>query len=107
MLARESWFPTFSALAKFPDSPDFSFITPKAGVDQTAPDLSNFGARLTGWVQPDVTGSYRFFLRSDDGSELYVNGTAGGEPPDPLVDNPAAVGEIPVAGLSRNLEIRA
>jgi len=33
---------------------------------QTSPDLQQFGTRITGWVAPDVTGDYTFFLRSDD-----------------------------------------
>ena len=81
--------------AKFPDSPDEQFYTPKAGVDQTNPDLSNFGARITGWVEPSVAGDYTFFLRSDDGSELYINETPGGDPPDILVAPLAAFVETP------------
>ena len=81
--------------AKFPDSPDRQFYTSKAGVDQTNPDLSNFGARITGWVEPTVAGNYTFFLRSDDGSELYINETAGGDPPDILVDVFDAIVETP------------
>jgi hypothetical protein len=74
------------ASPKFPDSPDRTFYTGIAGVPQTNPDLNNFGVRITGWVSPSVTGTYYFFLRSDDASELFINETAGGNPPDPFVD---------------------
>jgi hypothetical protein len=76
--------------AKFPDAPDKTFYTGIAGVPQTSPDLNDFGVRITGWVSPTVTGSYRFFLRSDDASQLFINSTAGGEPPDPFTDFVAA-----------------
>ncbi len=83
----------FTNTTKFPDNPDRRAYSGKAGVDQTAPDLSNFGVRITGWVEPPVSGSYTFFLRSDDGSELYLNETAGGDPPNPSVDSPIAYEE--------------
>lgn len=78
---------------KFPDSPDRRSYTGKAGVDQSSPDLSNFGVRITGWVEPPVTGTYTFFIRSDDGSEFWINETPGGDPPDPFVDDSAAIEE--------------
>jgi hypothetical protein len=73
------------ASPKFPDNPDRTFYTGIAGVPQTDPDLDDFGVRITGWVSPTVTGTYHFFIRSDDASELFVNETAGGNPPDPFV----------------------
>lgn len=33
----------------------------------------NYGTRVYGWITPEVGGEYRFFLRSDDGSELYLS----------------------------------
>jgi hypothetical protein len=80
---------------KFPDSPDKRFYTGFAGLNQTNPDLSNFAARITGWVEPPVSGTYTFFLRSDDGSELYVNPTPGGNPPEVFVDALAATVQEP------------
>jgi hypothetical protein len=70
---------------KFPDNPDRTFYTGIAGVRQTDPNLDNFGVRISGWVSPSVTGTYHFFLRSDDASDLMVNETPGGDPPDPFV----------------------
>jgi hypothetical protein len=77
----------------FPDSPDRRSYTGFAGVGQSNPDLSNFGVRITGWVEPPVTGNYTFFIRSDDGSEFWINETPGGDPPDPFTDNSAAIEE--------------
>jgi hypothetical protein len=33
----------------------------------------SFGARMSGWLTPTASGSYRFFIGSDDGSRLYVS----------------------------------
>jgi len=57
-------------------TPTLSYYVGGANVPQTSPDVDNFGDRIWGWVKPDVTGTYRFFLRSDDASELYINTTA-------------------------------
>ena len=61
--------------------------TPDAGID-------NFGVRLSGWIKPDVSGEYDFFLRSDDSSELYLNsvnpGAGTNTLPDITVDFPIA-----------------
>jgi len=51
--------------------PDTTYIVagpviPDAGID-------NFGARLSGWLKPDVTGYYDFFTRSDDSSQVFLN----------------------------------
>lgn len=46
----------------------------------TSPALNNvadnFGARLSGWLTPTESGQYRFFLRSDDASELHFSTSA-------------------------------
>jgi hypothetical protein len=44
----------------------------------------NYGGRVTGYVVPPVTGEYKFFLRSDDASELWLSTS----------DNPAALVKI-------------
>lgn len=38
-----------------------------------SPYGDNFGARVTGWIVPPTNGTYKFFLRSDDASELYLS----------------------------------
>jgi hypothetical protein len=63
-------------------------------VPPTSPNVDNFGDRVWGWVKPDVTGDYFFFIRSDDASELYINQTpvAGttNAIPDVQADSPVA-----------------
>ncbi len=36
-------------------------------------DLEDYGARIEGFITPTESGNYTFFLRSDDGSELYLS----------------------------------
>ncbi|QQL43871.1 cadherin domain-containing protein [Sulfuriroseicoccus oceanibius] len=33
----------------------------------------SYGARWTGWVRPDVTGTYYFYITSDDASQLWLS----------------------------------
>lgn len=59
---------------RFPDSPDmvaavFSFDSRDAFPDDSHDD---YGAMIEGYLTPTESGSYDFFLRSDDGSELYI-----------------------------------
>jgi hypothetical protein len=63
---------------RFPNNPDrverlngmvMSFGEPTFG--DTFGD--NIGFRIAGTVTPTVTGQYRFFIRSDDASQLYLN----------------------------------
>jgi hypothetical protein len=63
--------------AKFPNSPDAvlllnSFNTPNGYAEA-------YGARISGWFYPPVTGDYRFFIRSDDASRLYFNPAGAAE----------------------------
>jgi len=34
---------------------------------------NNYGAVIEGWITPEETGQYDFFLRSDDASELWIS----------------------------------
>ena len=36
-------------------------------------EFDSYGARWTGWVRPDVTGTYYFYIASDDHSELWLS----------------------------------
>ncbi len=49
----------------------------------------NFGVVIQGSFTAPETGSYRFFVRSDDASQLFIN-TAGGAAPDPTASTPIA-----------------
>ena len=48
---------------------------------------ASYGARITGFVTPLESGSYEFFLRSDDGGQLWLS----------TDDNPANLGLAPIA----------
>lgn len=60
--------------------PDYALRREARTAFTTAPDLNNvadnFGARLAGWLTPAESGQYRFFIRSDDASELYLSSNA-------------------------------
>lgn len=61
-------------------------------------ETSNFGntwgenmfVKITGVLTVPEAGSYRFFIRSDDGSALFVNST-GAAIPDPTATTPVAI----------------
>lgn len=61
----------------YPRQPDITSVVSTAETPQNFAD--NYGQRLSGWVVPRITGNYRFFLSSDDASQLWLS-------PD---DNPA------------------
>jgi hypothetical protein len=59
----------------FPDNPDqvhylSSFDTRSVFSDNS---LDNYGASIEGWITPPETGSYEFFMRSDDAGELWLS----------------------------------
>lgn len=60
--------------------PDFDRLKPKASGGVTGFDLraarrkNNFGMRFEGYLQVERAGDYTFFLGSDDGSKLYLDG---------------------------------
>ncbi|MFQ5731856.1 MAG: PA14 domain-containing protein, partial [Planctomycetaceae bacterium] len=65
---------------RWPNLPDFSKITPKAGGRAAGFNLklarrtSNFAIRFEGFQQVPRDGDYTFFLRSDDGAKLFIDG---------------------------------
>lgn len=66
--------------------PTFSFYVAGPDVPQSNPNIANFGGRLIGWFQPDVTGYYDFFIRSDDPSQLFLNSVNPGTGTNTLPD---------------------
>lgn len=64
----------------FGSAPDFEAMTPKAsgsvnGFDISARKRDNFfGFRFSGSIQIPTNGTYTFFVRSDDGAMLYIDG---------------------------------
>ena len=55
----------------FPDSPSGSDSLPsfEAPVDWA----DNYGTRIHGYLTPDLTGTYTFWISSDDGGELWLS----------------------------------
>ena len=54
--------------------PPISFPTVASGPNNTG--VSNYGNRLIGYVYPPITGSYYFWIASDDSSNLYLSSDA-------------------------------
>ena len=61
-----------TAAAKFQNNqPDFVYASNNW---RFAPSgMDNYGTRISGFFFPPTTGNYRFYIRSDDGSRLFVN----------------------------------
>ncbi|WP_346187115.1 cadherin domain-containing protein [Rubritalea halochordaticola] len=57
--------------SKFPRQPSFAEVLDRAESDREIGD--NYGSRWTGWITPDVTGDYVFYLASDYSSELWIS----------------------------------
>lgn len=75
-------------------APNSMFFVSGPNIPQTAPDINDFGVRVSGWLKPDVTGWYDFFTRSDDASQVFINavnaGTGTNALPDVTTDLPIA-----------------
>jgi hypothetical protein len=76
-LLRQVWYncgstlSTLTGKATYPNSPDLvdsvtSFVSPIDWAD-------NYGQKLSGLIIPPVTGSYTFWICSDDDSELWLS----------------------------------
>ncbi len=50
-----------------------AFNTDANGLSQVG---DNFGGRISGWITPTETAAYRFFIRSDDSSRLFLSSSA-------------------------------
>lgn len=57
---------------KYPNQPDAQDVIPGARFENT-PRQINYGARVTFFFVPDVTGEYEFFLYNDDEAQLFVS----------------------------------
>jgi len=60
------------ASPKYPGSPDLVRYRTFAGIN-TADEFDNYGARLTGWLIPPVSGNYVFYFASDDQGDLWLS----------------------------------
>ncbi len=57
--------------SKYPDRPDFTTLVGNFAALSGFGD--NYGARVSGFVIPSQTGDYRFFVSSDDASQLFLS----------------------------------
>ncbi|MFZ4773744.1 MAG: LamG-like jellyroll fold domain-containing protein [Terrimicrobiaceae bacterium] len=60
--------------ARFPDSPDTRDQLSAFDVPQSSPtNVENFGTRIYGWINPPQTGTYNFYMCTDDGGKLFLS----------------------------------
>ncbi|MGK0190755.1 MAG: hypothetical protein ACI9R3_006585, partial [Verrucomicrobiales bacterium] len=61
---------------RFPDSPSIDYSTTKIDSTEVFADGPNntYGGRFRGWLIPDETAEYEFFLRADDNGEFSISG---------------------------------
>ena len=87
---------SLTADPRYPNSPDQTYFLTAFDSRTVFPDDSHeaYGAHVTGLFVPPTNGNYIFYLRSDDGAELYLN---------PLGSDPAGrnflVGKTTAGGL--------
>jgi len=60
-----------TAHAKYPYQADVSGVITSAMAPTNYADT--YGQRITGWITPPTSGNYRFFIASDDESELWLS----------------------------------
>ncbi|MFD0895876.1 autotransporter-associated beta strand repeat-containing protein [Luteolibacter ambystomatis] len=64
---------TVASLTSAPGYPEFASTSGPITSAATPSDYADsYGQRLTGWIKPTVSGNYRFYLTSDDDSELWL-----------------------------------
>lgn len=62
-----------TSVAAFPDDPDQ--VLPIYSLQGPRERGSAYGARVRGFIEPPIDGEYRFYISSDDQSELYLSPT--------------------------------
>lgn len=90
-LKYEAWFPPLRDPAlvgteigfllidpNYPASPDLVSYTAGLQTRSVFPDDNHaqYGARVSGFITPQVTGAYNFYIRSDDASQLWISSDA-------------------------------
>ncbi len=59
--------------ANFPENPSWD---DEVALFETPTDMAdNFGGRLYGWLHPDTSGDFTFWVAADDGAELWLSTT--------------------------------
>ena len=64
---------TFAELSQTTQTPTLTKVITSFYGPQTSPDLNNYKSRIRGYIFPQVTGYYTFYIASDDGSELWLS----------------------------------
>ena len=68
-----------SHVSDLTDSPNFPNFPDASGAIANAESPTgygdNYGQRWSGWITPPETGSYRFYIATDDNSELWLSTT--------------------------------
>jgi hypothetical protein len=59
---------------RYPGQPNSYDFPTMFNMPQTSPDASNYGTRWRAYLCPPYTGTYQFFIASDDSSELRLSG---------------------------------
>ncbi|MCW1925047.1 autotransporter-associated beta strand repeat-containing protein [Luteolibacter arcticus] len=59
-----------TASVNYPLFPRITSVVTSAG---TTAYGDNYGQKLSGWLRPPVSGAYRFFIASDDASQLWLS----------------------------------
>jgi uncharacterized protein (DUF427 family) len=80
-LLREKWndlsggtIASLTSVGAYPRFPDSTSVAVTAETPQDSGD--NYGEKLSGWIVPPTTGTYRFYLSSDDASQLWLSTNA-------------------------------
>jgi hypothetical protein len=61
-------------LPRYPDFPDsVKYLPEKSGFKAVSNFGDNYLRRLSGYIQPDQTGNYTFWVAGDDGFELWLS----------------------------------
>ncbi|RFS13431.1 PA14 domain-containing protein, partial [Emticicia sp. C21] len=59
--------------ANYPNNP--TYTTALTSMEAPTDIADNFGSRMIGYLTPTITGTYYFWIASDDGSELWLSTT--------------------------------
>lgn len=91
-LKREVWIGLAgSAITDLTGNANFPLFPTSTGVVTAAESGEaygdNYGQKLSGWIKPPVSGAYRFFVSSDDASELWLS-------TDDSADNKARIAQV-------------
>ena len=72
---------TLTVNPRFPNSPDYVAFTTAFSSRPVYPDDTHegYGGKMSGFIVPTETADYRFFLYSDDSSQLYLSTNASAQ----------------------------